>query len=97
MRLTTSQRLANAQAGLWAVGIYASLATVIAVGALVYIVARPAPAEAQFATASARSAYAKCGAYDVLYVAHDWASVSDAKEAAFANLADGCEVGRGQG
>lgn len=97
MRLTTSQRLDSAHTALAALGCYAALATAGMVGFAVAYVAKPAPAEARFATTEARTAYAKCGAYDVLYVAHDWESVSDAKEAAFANLSDGCEVGRGNG
>lgn len=100
IRKTTAAKLESAHTALVALGCYAALSTCVAVGfGVAHVMRGPvAPADVQFATGDARTAYAKCGPYDVMYIAHDMASVSDATEAARRHLDEGCkEVGRGQG
>jgi hypothetical protein len=50
----------------------------------------------EMASADARTAFAHCGAYDVLVIGHDAFSADDARKAAFSYFDDHCDVGTGR-
>lgn len=53
-------------------------------------------ARIEMANADARTAFAHCGAYDVIVIGHDAFSADDARKAAWSYFDDHCDVGTGR-
>jgi hypothetical protein len=94
-----SQRLATARTVSLLLGACAAVFAATAAGEAVIIAGQAQTAKAervQLATADARTAFAHCGAYDVLVIGHDAFSADDARKAAFSYFDDHCDVGTGR-